>query len=676
MSYLDFPRLVVSGSFYTDPSTMDNDPSHYDPSNTNPSPWQDPGGSHNFSFQDMLAGQLPNRDFTPPLVVAVFDQNGNASLTDPMINTPVNSTDTPGGLSGVPSSPAKLIDLDVYQQGVSTIYGFFLQLQIGANKIVGAMDPATLNCVRFNRVLPTRGWAAWDSYGAGSFGGDTYASGVFQSVVRIPAKVWPSASGSPILDQLRQVTNADANGNFMLSMRMTLDGYQNVGWHHEDFRIGRLNLVIGPAFLDEPTRCIAGRWMNGFQVPSPSQTKPDPGFAWNQPSLYGAPFRIKQAAQQAATVSLDLSNAVMMAGPNGVAGGPLSPPQPPGTVLDLGNLCVYIGNGSTGVVGQPFQLNDIFYALNGGIVDLPLNPVQQAAAQNAPFCIVSSRTDIKGLSTFNDLPVLWAEDPGGVWIAADDRVFQLASDTPWKTSATANVYATQWGEPVAAGFLSSGIYPCFQGNGNATVPWSAGYKGDTPGCQSAISLNMGYVSPGQFQLQIDAVADPGSRTAELDSQLYFLCVWPTNGTPPSPNLTPNCPPQESIVSCVIWAAYTANANPQFSQIQQIFQVYNKLFPAMRAKMDLTNEQTVFTFCANPGWGFFQASGLPGPTQVTLPNNGVIQAGSIPYYLSLDINDPRFMPIMRNLSPNKLLTILYYAYNVQQGLVPPPGPTSF
>ncbi len=29
-------------------------------------------------------------------------------------------------------------------------------------------------------------------------------------------------------------------------------------------------------------------------------------------------------------------------------------------------------------------------------------------------------------------------------------------------------------------------------------------------------------------------------------------------------------------------------------------------------MDVPNERTVFTFCANPGWGFFQASGLPGP----------------------------------------------------------------
>lgn len=670
MSYLDFPRLVVSGSFYTDPSTVDNDPSHYDPANTNPSPWQDPGGSHSFSFQDLLAGELTDRNFTPPTVSCAFNQFGAASLSDPIVNMPVNSTDTPGGLSGpgITSSPAKLVDLDVYQQGVSTIFGFFLQLTMGSNKMVGAMDPATLNSVRFDRVLPTRGWAAWDSYGAGSFGGDTFASGVFQSVVRIPATAWPSSSGSPILDQLRQAANTDANGNLMISVRMTVDGYQNVGWHHADFRIGRLNLVIGPGFGNEPTRCVAGRWMNGYTVNQPSST-----LAWNQPSLYGAPFRIAQAPEQAATVSIDLSNAIMMASPGGITAG--APDQPQGAPLDLGNLSVYIGDGSTGVVGQPFQLNDIFYSVNGGIVDLPLTAAQLAAAQNSPFFIVSSRTDIVGLSTFNSLPVLWAEATNGVWIAANDRAFQIASDTPSQASANASIYVTQWGVPVTnASFLSSGVYPCFPNNGAATVPWGAGYLGDTAGCENAIAMNITYIGPGQFQMQIKAIADPGSRTAELDSQLYFLCVWPASGPAPSPNLNPNVPPQESMVSCVIWASYTVNTNPQYADIQQIFQVYNKLFPAMKAKMDLTSEQTLFTFSANPGWGFF--GNLPGPSQVTLPSGAVLDVGAIPYYLTRDISDPRFMPIMRNLSPNKLLTYLYFAWNVQQGLVPKPGPTSF
>ncbi len=72
MSYLDLPRFTISGNFYTDPSTVDNDPSHYDPSCTNPAPWQDPGGTHSFSFQDLLAGQMPNRTFTPPTVSATI----------------------------------------------------------------------------------------------------------------------------------------------------------------------------------------------------------------------------------------------------------------------------------------------------------------------------------------------------------------------------------------------------------------------------------------------------------------------------------------------------------------------------------------------------------------------------------------------------------------------------
>ncbi|MGC2637326.1 MAG: hypothetical protein WA294_09095 [Acidobacteriaceae bacterium] len=667
MSYLDFPRLIVSGSFYTDPSTMDNDPSHYDPDNTNPAPWQDPGGSHNFSFQDILAGQLPNRNFTPPKVSSAFDPSGNVSLNDPIVNTEVHSTDTPGGLSGVTPSPAKMVDLDVYQQAVSTIYGFFLQLGVGANQLVGPMDAATLNSVRFDRVLPTRGWAAWDSYGAGSFGGDTYASGVFQSVVRIPSAAWPSSSGSPILDQLRGVTTSDSSANLLLSVRMTLDGYQNVGWHHEDFRLGRLNLAIGPVLAGEPTKCIAGRWLNGYTVSQPAASLP-----WNQPSLYGAPFRVRQGTGQTATLSIDLSNAIMMASPGGV--GTAIAQQPAAGPLDLGNLSVYIGDGSTGVVGQPFQLNDVFYSLSGGIVDLPLTPAQQAAAAKAPFFIVSSIANLVGLSTFNGLPVLWVEDPGGVWIAANDRAFQLASDTPGQNSATASVYVTQWGQPVTeADFLACGVSPCFPGNGAATVPWSAGYKGNSFGSEAAMGLTVSYVSPGLFQLDLKALADPGSRTTELDSQLYFLCVWPASGPPPSPNLSPNAPPQEALVSCVLWASYQLNPNPQFPEIQQIFNVYNKLFPSMRAKMDLTEQQTVFTFSANPPWGFFASQKLPGPSQVTLPNGGVIKQGAIPYYMSLDIDDPRFMPIMRNLSPNKLLTYLYYAYNVQQGLIPTPPP---
>jgi hypothetical protein len=82
-------------------------------------------------------------------------------------------------------------------------------------------------------------------------------------------------------------------------------------------------------------------------------------------------------------------------------------------------------------------------------------------------------------------------------------------------------------------------------------------------------MTLNYFSPGQFLMQIKAVADPGSRTFELDSQLYFLCVWPTGSAPPGSNLSSNIPPQESMISAVIWASFPVNTSPQFADIAQI-----------------------------------------------------------------------------------------------------------
>ena len=649
MSYLDFPSFSLVGNFYTDPSTMDNDPSHYDESCTNPSPWQDPGGSHFFSFQDILASQ-PNRAFTPPVVTCAFDQNGNPSLTDPLINAPVSSTDTPGATSGQtpPFSPAKMVDLDVYQQGVSNIYGFVLKLTVGGTVLSGAMDTCTLNSIRFDRVLPTRGWAGWDSYGWGSFGGDSNACGVYQSVLRIPATSWPAASGSPILDQLRAAATQDTAGNLLLSIRMTLDGYQNVPWHASDFRIGRVLATIGPQLATDPSHCIDGRWLAGRSAGS--------GDVWNQPSLYGAPFEVKNNI-----VAIDLSNALMTSAPG----------QGP---IDLGNLSLYIGDGSTGVVGTPFQTNDILYSLSGGIVRLPLTAAQATAAASAPFFLTSSRPGINGLSTFNKEAVLWQESPTGFWIACDDRNVQLASDQPNPGSQLAHYYVTQWGQPVTdASLVEHHVFSCFPNNSAATVPWPAGYKGNSlssEGCLEAV-LCPG-AQPGQFCLELSAIWDPGSRTPELESQLYFICLWQKGTAPPPPNLETGCPPQEQMISAVVWSSYPVNTTPEWAEIQRLMKVYVKLFPSMHARMDLSDQQTFQIFSTNPPW-FVSYANMPGPSQYTLPSGGVIASGTIPYYMTRTIDDPRLMPIMRDLSPNRLLTVLYYCYNLQQETQPTPPP---
>jgi hypothetical protein len=165
MSYLDLPRVHLNGTFFKDPSTVNNDPSHYDEDVTRPSPWQNPNGLHRFKFLDVK-------------VTAAIDAGGNFVEHDPLLGVAVSSTNKP--------SAAKIVDLDVYQQGVSTIFGFTVKISVNNDvHLIGAMDPCPANGLWFQRVLPTRGWQGWDSYGNASFGGDTYACAVFQSFLRI-----------------------------------------------------------------------------------------------------------------------------------------------------------------------------------------------------------------------------------------------------------------------------------------------------------------------------------------------------------------------------------------------------------------------------------------------------------------------------------------------------------
>jgi len=133
MSYLDVPRIHFAGQFFTDPSTVNNDPTHYDPACTKPSPWQEPAGQHRFQLRGCT-------------VKSAMGPNGFVA-NDPVVGANVVTTDQP--------DIARLVDLDVYQQGVPTIHGLQLQIALsGGQSITGNMDPATLNGLWFNAVLP------------------------------------------------------------------------------------------------------------------------------------------------------------------------------------------------------------------------------------------------------------------------------------------------------------------------------------------------------------------------------------------------------------------------------------------------------------------------------------------------------------------------------------------
>ena len=302
MSYLDLPRINFFGTFFTNPSTVNNDPSHYDPAVTRPSPWQDPKGMHLFQFTDTM-------------VKAAIDASGTlVTGGDPLIGAKIVSADKP--------VPAKIADLDVYQQGVTQIFGLSLQITLSdGSTLTGPMDPPALTSVRFNRVLPTRGWQAWDGYGSGSFGKDTYAVGFFQSPLRFPASQWPAPGTSELLDELRANTITDTDGNILVSFRWVPDSYENVPWN-DKFDTGRVVGTLGPILSENESMYSPGaRWMG-----SRGLARDDKGNVtspWYWPELYDAPFKV--ADPWATASSLGVASR-RRGGRNGDGNGTMDPP--------------------------------------------------------------------------------------------------------------------------------------------------------------------------------------------------------------------------------------------------------------------------------------------------------------------------------------------------------------
>jgi hypothetical protein len=620
MSYLDLPRVHLNGTFFADPSTVNNDPSHYEVDVTRPSPWQNPNGLHRFKLLDVK-------------VTSAIDANGNFVEQDPLLGVAVTSTDKP--------TAAKIVDLDVYQQGVSTIFGFTLQINVNNDvNLIGKMDPCPANGLWFQRVLPTRGWQDWDHYGNASFGGDTYASATFQSFLRIKEADWPATVGG-VLGQLRSATTTDDAGNLLLSIRMVLDAYNNVPWHN-DFNTGRILATLGPVAHNEAPHVPGGRWLDPRPI-DPTHAK------WYWPIFYSVPFKFVERAPGVRRLVIDMADGICM---QQVGGAPVA----------LGELQPVLGSLGDGIIIGSFQVTQDFYQNLGGIIEMPVSE-SQWAAQKRTLNLATNVEDLGG-------EYLWLESTSGLVIDAIDQVFRLAGHA--NTTATARVRISQWGQP-AVGFQPSVVVvPVVPKNQGASVPWSGGYQGDTPQADGALVASVTAVdAQGLCTVTLTVTGDPGPRTAQLDGQLYYIMVYDPAVGPPDMQKVP--PRQETLISCIVFSQYSET--PTWVTVKAIMTPYVKLYPGMTEQIDLTQQQAFFTFAVNPSWHAYQGQNV---VPYTLPDGRQISAGAIPYLMTRDFDDPRFMPVTRDLSPDKILHVLTYIADIQAGVQPtppPPGPSA-
>jgi len=615
MSYLDVPRLHVAGSFYADQSTMNNDPKHYDPKVKQASPWQEPMGRHDFRIVDCA-------------VVSALEPDGTLILADdPIIGAPIQSTDLP--------TPAKIVDLDVYQQAVPTIFGLSIALDVvDGIKITGILEPATLNSFFPTAVLPDR---SWDEYGGGSPGADSYGSGFFKTVMRVSSANWPAAAQSPMLRHLRAATTV-AGDDIVLSFRFVLDAYINntdaavlaEGATRDPSimyrRFGRLIGAIGPWHAGEPAQAPGPRWLQPRAKPKDAQ--------WFVPAFNGAPFKLLESPN---LLAIDLANA-------------LSRAEIGGGLVDLGMLTASVGTGpSSKIIGMvPY---DAAFGTTAGICTIPIEPGDWLALQTQPLTLSTSRTDIGA-------PEILSEDPGGVFIATERRASRMTSEpgSAYRT-LTVPAHATHFGRPMAGTQLRVHVEPVHGNTPGATVP--PANPGDTPSAVGALGASIGPVdATGVATITLTALKDPGSRTPELDGQVYFVFPYLAGGTPWK------TPVQECQASVLLWSSYPENKNPRWSDICALMAPYDKLYPYMRNLIALADQNSFTTFMNNPPWF---------PVFTKDPGYSVqgVARGAIPWYLTREITDPSYMPVTRDLSPNKIKTLLWYVFNNPVLPTPPP-----
>jgi len=457
VSYLDVPRLHFSGIFIANPSTINNDPANYNPAVTNPSPSWNPNGNHFWQFKNC----------TVRGAVGATGKLLKAATDDPLIGASVASTDSP--------SPAKLVDLDTDQQGVSEVWGLQVKVAISAKDyFIGLFRVAPFDDL----------WGRLQSTGAGS---DGTVGAYYQSVLELVS--WSNRTSSPLLAALKQASPA------ALSIKFVVDRFQGDSTK-PDFTQGRIVGTIGPQWADEPPHFVIGRLLR-------PQTFDKRHAAQNSP-LYYAPARVDAIRKR---LLLDLGNSI----PTTKSGGP---PK-------LGNLQAAIvpANAPPVILGNiKYSLKD--YETTACIQEFPLTDAQVGQIANNPVGVIQVTPAQGGKPP--GTAVLLQENPAGAYVNVTQFVYRM---NPGDVVGV-ELIATQFGTPAAnqtitLNYDNSQIGSTGQPQSALTFPASA-----TTGSDGRVSFCM-------------TAGDPGNPRQFIDGQVYGVSFsWALDNDPqfpPDPN---------------------------------------------------------------------------------------------------------------------------------------------
>ncbi|HLM47323.1 MAG TPA: hypothetical protein VK458_25880 [Myxococcaceae bacterium] len=578
MSYLNNVRLVFSGTFQADVSTVNNDVRHFDNATFEPrfQELQTADGPLNGWFNPIGSGAFRLLDCR---VTAVHYADGTSCEDrekDPAVGMLIGgSTDRVSG---------KIVDLDPQWQVASQLWGLEVRLTDGKglSPFGGHYRPHAFRDLLFTRMVGK--------------GGDGGASSVFQSVLE--NVTWANVPfTSRFLEELRRTSREGR-----LSVRLTTFGY--VGRPGDPrYTLGFVSGVIGPDLEGEPESFVPGRRFtpaNGTR-------------SWLGINFFNA--LVDVASQR---LLLDFSNALPLKSGNG-------------QLFDIGELSVGVLKDPD--VGEKDPLHDtVFTSLGtvpyleegwlmrtGGIHAIPLPSRLVGALLGQPLALAARPAGSNGWPL-----VAIRESKDGLFVCAEPLVHRVDGEG----QSTATLYATQYGQPLPQAPLviqQTGRTSNVGGSGDpsevdppkAPIP-DYGVPLEAVQLPSTLTTD----AQGRAQLVINT-RPPHNPRGYLDGQLYTIDYRIQGQADSARN-------PFDFVSLHLRDAYDVPAQPVWTRhIKPILEQYGNLYPIMSQRLvNLTNALDVERHRAILELAF-----------------------------SLDVGDPNYMPVTRDLSEARRRTLL-------------------
>lgn len=568
MSYLHLPRLIFSGDFISDVSTVNNDPQHYNNATFIPSfqefgqggtnGWWNPEGGATFNLQDCTICGITYKDGTSQI---------NNKLVGMFVKGPEGS------------SSGKMVDLDPQQQMVSELWAVRLRILTKQDVLLLEGD---LEVTAF-RDLQLRQHDGMQING--------------QPLGASWTSVLKNISWSKEVENYRffQELKSETQDN---RLAVNLNGFGYYYSHAKDgrFSLGRMLGAIGPWYRNEPINFTAERRLYATKQYGDS----------NRPSTYFnfSNFRYDEVQSR---LSLDLGSSFPVSDSLGtiafnsslilgISKKPLD---------NLPSLDVYpIRDNEFIEIGTVAYSKGDWLMKSAGIIDI--EGVANDLKDNQLILLIKSKD-----GTYN---LMAREAISGLNVQADNMVLRLDNGQ----RENINFFARQWGKPLKSARITvQRAKPTKPSPGPiCTIPGN-----NYPVNGITIDGSTVIISDGVGSLTINGNEIDAPR-GYLDGQVYFLSYQLEDESQENAGYV-------AMISILLKPYSPIPDQPKWSDIQETMQQFSNLYPIMsKYLVDL------------------------GDRDAVLEKKEILL-----FAFSQDIDSPIYMPVTRDLSESKRLTIL-------------------